>query len=87
MLYTSAVAAHRDDRIHLFDSREAASVGARDGRPVLQIALRFDPQGRRVTPLWVDSSAFDPAWWAPAELHADGSITARGPIPGPLILS
>ena len=85
MLYTLAPAAHREDRILLFPSMDAARITADRDREVLGVALSFDARGRRVTPLWIDAQAFDPAWWAPAELHADGSITARGPIPAPLI--
>ena len=84
MLYTRTVPALQRDRIQLFPSAEAARAGAGHDQPVLKVAIRHDAPGRRVISVMFDSSAFDPDWTAPAEYHADGSITAKGPIPSEL---
>jgi hypothetical protein len=38
-------------------------------------------------PRWIDPLAFDPAWTTPAELHGDGSVTAKGMIPKELFVA
>src|SRR5437016_5114813 len=95
MLFTSTDPARQADRIYLYPRADAA-MATGEGRSVYRVAVRFDVGGRRVVPLWPGRVWIDPAWAAPAELHADGSITAKGPIPcalfvgsvtgGPLLL-
>ena len=72
--------------VHLFPSATAARTAAEAGDAVLAVAVRFDAPARRITPLWTDADRFDPAWSAPAELYPDGSVVARGPVPGPLFV-
>ena len=83
MLYTHTPSTHQGDRIRFYPSATAAQA-ADSGQAVLAVAVRFDAPGRRVVPLWTDPDMFDPTWTTPAELHADDSITARGPIPARL---
>jgi len=85
MLYTLTSPAESYDRIRLFPSLEAARA-AEETRPIRVVALGFDARMRRVIPLWTDPQSFDPAWSAPAQSHADGSVTAKGPIPTSLFL-
>lgn len=84
MLYTLTSPADIYDRIRLFPSREAALAVAEGARKVLTVAVDFDPRMRRVIPSWTDPNHFDPEWTTPAQPHADGSVTAKGPIPSPL---
>lgn len=84
MFYTLTHPAHQTDRIDLHLNAEVTWAGA--GWPVFAVAVRFDAMSRRVIPLWTDPDQFDSAWTTPAELHADGSITAKGPIPESLFL-
>ena len=85
MLYTLASLLHQADRIRLYPSAEViCSRGG--GRSIVGVSVRFVARDRRVVPLWTDPAQFDPAWTTPAELHADGSVTAKGPIPGPLFV-
>jgi hypothetical protein len=87
MLYTLTRPALQGDRIQLYPSPDAAQARAGGGQPVIEVAVRFDARGRRVVPSWTDPHVFDPMWTAPAEFHPDGSITAKGPIPGQLFLA
>lgn len=75
------------DRVRLFPTPETAQDQGADNHEVVAVALEVDADGRRVTPLWTDPQEFNPDWHAPAQLHADGSVTARGPIPEPLIVA
>ena len=87
MLYTLTRPAFQGDRILLYPSPDAAQAGAGGRQPVIGVALRSDARGRRVVPTWSDPGVLDPTWSAPAEFHPDGSITAKGPIPGQLFLA
>jgi hypothetical protein len=81
MLYTPFCPDHALDRIRLFPSQEAARAFAGHGKRVLSVAVGFDAMMRRVVPLLCDPQAIDPNWSTPAQSHADGSVTAKGPIP------
>ncbi|HEX8199801.1 MAG TPA: hypothetical protein VF590_04885 [Isosphaeraceae bacterium] len=87
MLYTLTRPALQGDRILLYPSPDAAQARAGGRHPVIGVALRSDARGRRVVPAWSDPGGLDPMWSAPAEFHPDGSITAKGPIPGQLFLA
>ena len=78
MLYTRTIPAEQRDRIELFPDVDAARM---DGHRVIGVAVHFDARSRRLVPLRAMPREFDPMWTTPAEFHADGSITARGPIP------
>jgi len=86
MLYTVVSADGPTDRIRLYPSPVAAREAARGERPVAALAMDLDPWGRRVVPATIPLRDVDPTWSAPVELHADGSATARGPIPEALFL-
>lgn len=85
MLYTSAEPKMQGDRIRLFPSLSAYR-SAFGSSPVHAVAVRFDPDGRRLFPLWTDPATFDPQWSTPAQFHADGSVTARAPVPQALFV-
>lgn len=87
MLFAPADSEGTPDRVRLFPTLEAAAGKAVPQREWIAVAVEVAPCGRRVSPLWTDARAFDPGWQSPAQLHADGSVTARGPIPEPLILA
>jgi hypothetical protein len=81
MLYTILRPAFPGDPIRLYCSVDAALADALDGPPIVAVAACFDAPSRRVVPLWASLPGFDLAWTSPAECHADGSFTVRGPIP------
>lgn len=85
-MYTITRPEAQGDRITLFPSPDCARAMAGAGKPILRVAVRHDERCRRVSPLWTDPVLFDPSWTAPAELCADGSVIARGPIPEPLFI-
>lgn len=86
MLYTFTNPADPYDRIRLFSSPEAARA-TEVHKPVRVVALGADIRMRRVIPLWTDPKSFNPSWSAPAQWHADGSVTAKGPIPSSLFIN
>src|SRR5438552_3741445 len=86
MLYTLTRAGQQRDRILLFPSFDTARAVAGDEQAVVRVAVHFDERCRRIAPLWTNPQAFDPTWMTPAESHADGTITAKGPIPEPLFV-
>jgi hypothetical protein len=86
MMYTPTRPAEQGDRILLFPDPLAAKAALGEGRALFGVAVQFDRRGRRVAPLGPDPRGIDPTWSAPAEAHADGSATARGPIPSPLFI-
>ena len=80
MLY-AVIPPAREDRILLFPSAQAARLSASNGRPIFSVAVRFEARHRCITPLSPRPNGVDPTWFAPAEQHADGTVTAKGPIP------
>jgi hypothetical protein len=74
------------DRVRLYPTREAAIAQAGDDSPVYAIAVEFDKAGRLVVPCWVIPQAVETDWTTPAELHGDGSLTAKGTIPKELFV-
>lgn len=85
MLYTPTSPAEQGDRIRLFPSVAAARAAVGE-RLLYGVAVHYDVRARRLIPAWADPWAFDPSWTAPAQLHGDGSVTARGPIPAVLFI-
>jgi hypothetical protein len=81
MLYTMTSPAEDYDRILLYPSIEAARAVAGSMKPVHLVDVDYDEMMRRVIPLRTDPQAFDPDWSTPAQPHADGTVTAKGPIP------
>jgi hypothetical protein len=86
MLYTPTRPVDQGDRIRLYPSPDAARAEAGSDRPIFEVAVRLESRQRRVVPLWTLPQAFDPTWTTPAQIHADGSVTARAPIPRPLFV-
>jgi hypothetical protein len=84
MFYALMPPEHETDRIRLFPTIDAAVSQDRDGRPIYEVAVDFDPDDRLVVPITVDAQVVDPEWTTRAEVHGDGSITAKGKIPGEL---
>jgi hypothetical protein len=73
--------------VYLYPTRGAAIAKVGDNRPVYAVAVEFDKSRRRlVVPLWVIPQTIDEDWTTPAELHGDGSITAKGTIPRELFV-
>jgi hypothetical protein len=86
LLYTTTPPDQQVDRIRLYPNPEAARADANDELTIHGVAVHLDRGDHRIIPLWTDPQLFDPAWMTPAELLADGSIIARGPIPTPLFM-
>lgn len=83
--YTFTSPAHQGDRIRLYPSIEAARADAQ-GQPIFGVAVRLNPGGHRLNSLWMMMREIAPGWSTPAELHHDGSVTAKGPIPAALFV-
>jgi hypothetical protein len=81
MLYTFEGPRDDADRVRFFLTAEAALAQADPEHEIHAVAVEFEDQMRRVVPRWTDPELFDPSWTTPAQPHADGSLTARGPIP------
>jgi hypothetical protein len=86
MLYTLTTPEEPHDRIRLFPTPASALGGSSAGQRVRKVAVNFDERMKRVVPLWKDGRLSNPFWYAPAEPHPDGSITAKGPFPVELFL-
>jgi hypothetical protein len=86
MMYTPTRPAEQGDRILLFPDPLAARAALGEGLTLFGVAVQFDWRGRRVAALGPDARGIDPTWSTPAEAHADGSATARGPIPSLLFV-
>src|SRR4051812_28753744 len=86
MFYTFVHPQQQGDRVVLFPTPEAARAVTRGNPPIFGVTLRFERKNRRVVPSRITAGLLDPCWTASAEDHADGSITARGPIPEALFL-
>ena len=84
MLYTHTDPASQGDRILLYPRFDEGRAERCLARSVFLVAVRFDPMSRRLLPLRIDLRKLDPNWTTPAYIEADGTITARGPIPEPL---
>jgi hypothetical protein len=80
-MFYAVIPPARADRILLYPSEQAARDSASAGRPIFSVAVRFESRHRCITPLPPRPEGIDPTWFAPAEQHADGTITAKGPIP------
>ena len=87
MLYTLTDPKRQPDRVELYPNVDAAIAHAGDGGVVYRVAVDFDATCRLLLPRWLVPEAFDPAWTTPAELHGDGSVTAKGLIPTELFVA
>jgi hypothetical protein len=83
--YTFTSPAHQGDRLRLHPSVEAARADAQ-GQLIYGVAVRLNPGGHRLSSLWTMMREIAPGWSTPAQLHHDGSVTAKGPIPAALFV-
>jgi hypothetical protein len=81
VLYTHISPDLRPDRVPLYPDPATAAGVSGGRRPIFPVAVHFEARSRRVVPIAAHRGSPDPDWTAPAEEHADGSITVRGPIP------
>ncbi len=86
MYYALTPPHQQADRVRLYPTREAAIAHAGDDTPVYAVAVEFDKAGRLVVPCWVIPQAVEADWTTLAELHGDGSLTAKGAIPRALFV-
>jgi hypothetical protein len=84
--YTSTSPAHQGDRLRLYPSIEAARADAQ-GQPIYGVAVCLNAGGHRLSSLWTMIREIAPGWSTPAQLHHDGSVTAKGPIPAALFVA
>lgn len=87
MLYTLITPGEPHDRIRLFPDPDAARAEAPEPKRIRIVAVGYDERMKRVVPLWTDDRLSNPFWFAPAQPHPDGSVTAKGPIPSELFLA
>jgi hypothetical protein len=81
MFYVLTPPHYEADRVRLYPTLAAAAAQAGEDSPVYAVAVDFDKVGRLVVPDWVIPQAPEADWTTPAELHGDGSLTAKGRIP------
>lgn len=84
MLYTLTDPARQGDRIVLYPRFDQGRGEFGHAPSIYLVAVRYDEWSRRLVPLRVDLRSIDPMWASPAYREADGTVTARGPIPEPL---
>jgi len=65
---------------------EAAIAADQECRPVFEVALNLEAGDRLVASSEINAPDFDPNWTTRAQLHGDGSITAKGTIPRELFV-
>lgn len=81
-LFTATHPDQQQDAIQLQANAEAARHEGGENQPVHRVAVCLSRDGHRLLPLGSFSPDFDATWATSAEPHADGSVTARGPLPG-----
>ncbi len=86
MFYTATPPASQGDRVRLFPTPGAARSQVTGDRAIHAVAVALDAGGRALVPDWKRVPGIDATWRTPAELHQDGSVTARGPIPAQLFV-
>lgn len=86
MLYTLITPGEPHDRIRLFPSPPPCPLERAESWRVRCVAVNFDERMKRVVPQGDDRRLVNPFWFAPAQSHPDGSITAKGPFPIELFL-
>jgi hypothetical protein len=86
MFYCTCDPENQGDRVRLYRDVESAIAADRECRPVYEVALNLDAGGRLVVSSELDAPEFDPDWTTRAQLHGDGSITAKGTIPRELFV-
>ncbi|MGO9465904.1 MAG: hypothetical protein ACLQIB_32875 [Isosphaeraceae bacterium] len=74
------------DRVRLYPDVGAAIAAAGGHRPVYEVAVSMEGDSRLVVASEVDPPESDLEWTTRAQLHADGSVTAKGTIPRELFV-
>jgi hypothetical protein len=86
MFYCICDPDRQGDRIRLYRDVQAAIAADRECRPVYEVALDLEAGDRLVVSSELAALDFDPDWTTRAQLHGDGSITAKGSIPRELFV-
>lgn len=86
MFYCTCHPDHQGDRIRLYRDVKAAIAADADCRPVYEVALTLEAGDRLVVSSDITAADFDPDWTTRAQLHGDGSVTAKGTIPRELFV-
>jgi hypothetical protein len=84
MYYTPT---RRGDRIRLYPTPQAAQAHAADGQAIHAVAVNLDGFARCLTLVNKNVTELDAGWRSPVELHEDGSLTTREPIPEQLFVN
>jgi len=87
MLFAATAPERQGEEIRLYFSPDDALAEAGEGRRVYKLAVHYDGQLRRLTAVGHLYQKIDPGWTTSAEYRPDGSIVARGPIPGSLYVT
>ncbi len=86
MFYSTCHPEHQSDRVRLYPDVGAAVAAAGDYRPVFEVAVNLEADTRLVVASEMDPPDSDPEWTTRAQLHGDGSVTAKGRIPRELFV-
>ena len=86
MFYCTCDPNHQGDRIRLYRDVESAIAADHECRPVYEVALCLEADDSLVVSSEIAALDFDPYWTTRAQLHGDGSITAKGMIPRELFV-
>jgi hypothetical protein len=86
MFYCTCDPDRQGDRVHLYRDVKAAIAADQEWRPVYEVALALEADDRLVVAGDIDAPDCDPFWTTRAQLHGDGSITAKGTIPRELFV-
>ncbi len=86
MYYCTCDPDHQSDRVRLYPDVKAASAADHECRPIYEVALDLEAGDRLVVSTELAAPDLDPEWTTRAQLHGDGSITAKGAIPRELFV-
>jgi hypothetical protein len=86
MFYCTCDPDHQGDRIRLYRDVEAAIAADAECRPIYEIALHLEADDRLVVSTEITTPDLDPDWTTRAQVHGDGSITAKGALPRELFV-
>jgi hypothetical protein len=81
-LFTATHPTQQEDEILLHSNGEAVHLETGSRQSIYRVAACLARDGDRLLPHGSFSLDFDSAWTTPAKSHVDGSVTARGPLPG-----
>lgn len=81
MLYTLTPPTRQGDALHLYPTRQAALDHAMERQVIHGVAVDLDENRGCLVPAVKPPWGLDAGWTTSVERHADGSMTARGPLP------